>query len=367
MSLLRSIFGGKKEEKKKGSGKAKSSADLVVKEIVRLTDDSVKVVFEVPAELKENFSFIPGQYLNLTIPFDGKNEVRSYSICSGINESLAIGVKKVEKGLVSSYLNDDLKVGDELNVAFPMGNFNLKEEEGNYVGIAAGSGVTPVLSIAKSIQESGNQTMDLIYANRTEESIMFKEDIEAFSEEKVKLTHVLSDEEKEGVLHGMMTEEMITSILKNNLSLLRAKGFYICGPEPVIINAQKALKTFGVPDDKIYFELFTTPVEMEVEKKEVAEAFVGVSKVTVILDGEEEQFELATDGDTILEEVESYGVDAPYSCRGGVCTTCRAKVIKGTTIMDKNFALTDQEVEQGYTLTCQAHPSSEEVIVSYDE
>lgn len=368
MSFFKSIF--RKKESKPSVVKSKKQTDavLTIKNIERLIDTAVKIEFEVPAELEEEFKFIPGQYLNLTLNINGKEEVRSYSICSGLNEALAIGVKKVENGLVSAFLNETLKVGDEVRVSFPIGNFTLSEKAGNYVAIAGGSGITPILSISKSIHASDHQKLSLIYANRDEQSIMFENDISAFSPDKVSVTHVFSEQEKEGYLFGMMTEEMITKIIKNDLSLLKSNGFYICGPEKMIINAQNVLKTFGVPDEKIFFELFTTPVEMEDKKEDVAsEKFEGIANVTVILDGEEENFELERKGDTILEEAESHGMDAPYSCRGGICSTCKAKVLEGTAIMDKNFTLTDEEVAEGYILTCQAHPNSAKVVVSFDE
>lgn len=367
MSFFKSIFGKKKETSSFGEKNRTQETVLKVKHIERLIESAVKVEFEVPEEFKKEYLFIPGQYVNIKLNINAKEEVRSYSICSGVDETLAIGVKKIENGVVSAYLNDTLKVGDEVAVSFPMGGFNLSEKAGNYVAIAAGSGITPILSIAKSINSSPDQKLSLIYANRDDQSIMFEKDIASLSADKVGVTHVFSEQEKEGFLHGMMTEEMIHSIIKKDLSLLKSEGFYICGPEAVIINAQNALKTFGVPDAKIFFELFTTPVEMETKSEVVAEKLEGKAKVTVILDGEEEKFELAQKGDTILEEAESHGMDAPYSCRGGICSTCKAKVVKGSAIMDKNFTLTDEEVAQGYVLTCQAHPNSAEVIISYDE
>jgi ring-1,2-phenylacetyl-CoA epoxidase subunit PaaE len=369
MSLFKKVFGGKKESSKdnKKATKEQSSAVLKIKQIDRLTEDAVKVVFEVPEALKVSYAYVPGQYLNLIMDINGKGEHRSYSICSDVNEPLAIGIKKVEKGIVSSHFNDKAKVGDEIEVGFPIGNFKMAKVDGNYVAIAAGSGITPVLSIAKLINGTGEGHLDLFYANRNDQSIMFEEELNLLSADKVKTTHIFSEQEKEGYLHGMLTEEVITGIIKNNLELLKAKGFYLCGPEPVIINAQNVLKKFGVPDEKMFYELFTTPVLMESTKESVVSNFTGISKVTVILDDEEEVFELATDGDTILEEVESHGIDAPYSCRGAICCTCKAKVLKGSATMEKNFTLTDSEIKDGYILTCQAHPNSEELIISYDE
>jgi ring-1,2-phenylacetyl-CoA epoxidase subunit PaaE len=368
MSLFKKMFGEKKESApKKKEEKVQNSAVLKIKQIDRLTADAVKVIFEVPEALKMNYTYIPGQYLNLIVNVNGKEEHRSYSICSDVKDPLAIGIKKVEKGIVSSYFNDSAKVGDEIEVGFPMGNFTMSKVEGKYVAIAAGSGITPVLSIAKLIDGTREGKLDLFYANRNDQSIMFEDELKLLSPDKVKTTHIFSEQEKEGFIHGMLTEEVITSIIKNDLELLKANGFYLCGPEPVIINAQNVLKKFGVPDEKLFYELFTTPVLMESTSEAVVSGFSGISKVTVIIDEEEEIFDLASDGDTILKEAESHGVDAPYSCRGGICCTCKAKVLKGSATMEKNFSLTDSEVKDGYILTCQAHPNSKEITLSYDE
>ena len=369
MGLFKKIFKGSKESKleKNEIKKEQSSAVLKIKQIDRLTEDAVKVIFEVPEALKTSYTYIPGQYLNLVMDVNGKTEHRSYSICSDVNEPLAIGIKKVEKGIVSSHFNDDAKVGDEIEVGFPLGNFKMSNVDGNYVAIAAGSGITPVLSIAKLINEAEGGHLELFYANRNDKSIMFEEEINILSADKINTTHIFSEQEKEGFLHGMLTEEVITEIVKSNLDLLKANGFYLCGPEPVIINAQNVLKKFGVSEDKMFYELFTAPVLMESNEKAVVSDFSGMSKVTIILDEEEEFFDLASDGSSILEEAESNGVDAPYSCRGAICCTCKAKVIKGSATMERNFTLTDQEIKDGYILTCQAHPNSEELIVSYDE
>jgi len=368
MSLFKKIFGGKKDSTSQAKEKKnQTSAVLKIKQIDRLTADAVKVIFEVPEALTTKYSYIPGQYLNIVVDIDGNKEHRSYSICSDIKEPLAIGIKKVENGKVSSYFNDVAKVGDEIEVGFPLGSFTMSKVDGEYVAIAAGSGITPVLSIAKLINRTSGGKLELIYGNRNDQSIMFEDELNALSQDKVKTTHIFSEQEKDGFLHGMLTEEMITEIVRSNLELLKAKGFYLCGPEQVILNAQNVLKTFGVSEDKMFYELFTTPVLMESRSEAVVSDFKGVSKVTIILDEEEEHFDLASDGDTILEEAESHGIDAPYSCRGAICSTCKAKVLKGSAIMDKNFTLTDSEIKEGYILTCQAHPNSEEIIVSYDE
>ncbi len=359
MGIFDKFFG--KKEKPKTS----KNAVLTIKEIQSLTKDAVKVTFDVPDIEKLNFSFIPGQYLDLELNLDGQTYHRSYSICSDIKEPLAIGVKKVDGGKVSTWLNDSAKKGDTIKVAYPSGNFTLAKADGNYVAFAAGSGITPILSIAKFFSRAHDSKLLLFYGNRNEDSIMFKDELKDL--DNVEVRHILSREEKVGFEHGRLTADNVRDIIKNDLDILKSKGFFLCGPEEMILNVSDVLKTFGVPEEKIHYELFTTPTLMKSKQKESVADFKGLSKVTVILDEEEEKFDLESDGATILDEAESYGIEVPFSCRGGVCCTCKAKVIKGAASMEKNYTLTDSEIEEGYVLTCQAHPNSEELTISYDE
>lgn len=364
MSIIGKLF---KKEKTTSNGKPATSAVLKIKEITPVTHDAVKVTFDIPSEWKEQFQFEPGQYVNVVVPINGTNERRSYSICSMTDEPLAIGVKKIKDGLVSGYFNDLKNAGQEIEVSFPMGNFTLPSASGNYVAFVGGSGITPVLSIAKKLNQTENAKLHLFYGNRDENSIMFKTELEQLDANKIATTHIFSEKEVKGYKFGMLTQEMIVNLIKEDLSILKADHFYLCGPEQVIINAQEALKTFGVAEEKLKYELFTAPEKLAPTKVEVENKFEGISKVTVILDDEEEEFNLSSNGATILEECESHGIDAPYSCRGAICCTCRAKVLEGKVTMDKNYTLTDKELEEGYILTCQAHPNSEEVTISYDE
>jgi ring-1,2-phenylacetyl-CoA epoxidase subunit PaaE len=360
MALFGKIF-NKKEEKKRGF------YPLLVKEIKRLTPKSVKLTFDVPDELKSTFQFIPGQYINIAVDLSDNENRRSYSICSAVNEDLSIAVKEVEGGLVSNYLNDDLSEGDKVFVSEPMGNFKLLDAGKKYVAFAAGSGITPVFSMLKSITLSEQGKMELFYCNQTNEETMFKSDLDDLDDSKIKVNYLLTREKNPEGLEGRLDEAKVSSLVRANLELLKSDGFFICGPEQMIVDTSNALKSFGVPENKIHFELFTTPEIMVEEKVDVQADFNGESKVIVVIDDEETSFELSTDGDTILDEVEAQGVDAPYSCRGGVCCTCRAKIVKGTARMDSNMALTDKEVEEGYILTCQAHPTSEELKITFDE
>ncbi len=366
MGILGNIF--KKKEKKAKIAKhhtAKGFVEIKVSAITKLTDDCVQISFDIPIDLKEKFKFIPGQYINISVEIDGKDERRSYSICSGKNEELSIAVKTVENGKISTWINQELEVEDFILISPPQGNFILDKSAKNIVSFAAGSGITPILAIAKSIEENGGN-MKLFYANKTLNNVIFKNELEGLKNSET--THFLTKELSDGHKEGRLTKEKISEIIKNDLNLLKADAFFICGPEEMIFGAKEILNVFGVPKEKIHFELFTTPTLTEnIEENSETATFKGVSKVKVILDDEVTNFTLKTDGKTILDAVTSEGYDAPYSCRGGVCCTCKAKVLSGSASMKLNYSLTDLEVNNGYILTCQAHPTSEELTISYDE
>lgn len=346
----------KKEFKPKGS---KGFHEVSI-QITRLTNESVKVTFDIPSELKSTFDFIAGQYINVEVFLKGKNQRRSYSICSGKNEALSIAVKAVKDGLVSNWFNSEAKNGDIIHISKPEGGFHLSAEQKNVVAIAAGSGITPILSIAKSLEGQGNLT--LFYGNQTIEKSIFIEELKALN--NVNQTLYLSQETKEGFKKGRIDKENFTSEIKHNLELLKADCFLICGPEEMIHSTKEVLKFFGVPDSKIKFELFTTPTSIPVAKKEMN--FKGKSHIKVMLDHEITSFDMQVPGGSILEQVERSGLDVPYSCRGGVCSSCKAKVLEGEVAMKLNYSLTDEEVANGYVLTCQSIPQSENVTLSYD-
>lgn len=360
MSLFKKIF----SKKPRTAAIPKGFFNLEVIEINRLTDDAVEIKLAIPTELEDKFKFAPGQYLNFSIDINGKEERRSYSICSAPDLfTISVAIKKVDKGVVSNWMNTELVVGDSLFVAPPAGNFTLKDEN-NIVAIAAGSGITPILSMAKSI-EGQEKSMQLFFGNKTSSGTMFKKDIDALA--NTNTIHFYTQEDaSESTRSGRITKDSFTSELKANLLLLKADGFFICGPEEMIMAVNEVLTTFGVAKEKIHFELFTTPV-LQPKKDTPQSDFTGTSKVKVILDDETFDFTLKNSGRSILEEADKQGIDVPYSCKGGVCCTCRAKLIKGKAVMDLNYSLTDKEIEDGYILTCQAHPASEELIVSYDD
>jgi ring-1,2-phenylacetyl-CoA epoxidase subunit PaaE len=356
------VFGFLKKDKTASSAK-KGFHQLAIANIEKLSNDTVRVTFDVPSELKKVFSFKAGQYLNFLLEINGEEIRRSYSICSGENEALAVAVKAIKNGIASNWFNSVAAVNDLLFVAAPEGNFILPANAKTVVAFAAGSGITPIVSLAKALQNNQGQ-MQLFYGNRSLENTLFKTDFENLS--AVTTQYFFSQEQNEGAIAGRIDKETITNCIKADLALLKADAFFICGPEEMILAVVSTLEFFGVAKNKIHYELFTTPVLMK--KEETVESnFKGTSAVKVILDSEVAEFSLANEGKTILEALEKAGLDAPFSCRGGVCCSCKAKVLKGSASMKMNYSLTDEEVKDGYILTCQAHPTSEELIVSFDE
>lgn len=341
----------------------KGFSSLTIQKIEKLTPDCVKVTLDIPENLKSIFSFEAGQYINFSIENAGKEERRSYSICSGPNEPLAVAVKAVANGNVSVWFNKIAQEGMMVQVSKPEGNFKLKPNDKKVVAFAAGSGITPIMSIAKSLEKSGGE-MTLFYGNRTQSSILFHSELKSLSH--VKANYYLSGETIEGFSSGRLDKSAISEAIKQNLEILKADGFFLCGPEEMIVAGVETLKLFGVSAEKIHYELFTTPTIMQSNSTTVKADFKGESNVRVILDGEEIDFKLKSNGKPILDILDKEGFDAPYSCRGGVCCSCKAKVLKGHATMTMNYALTDEEVAAGYILVCQAHPASEELTVSFD-
>ncbi|MCB9195332.1 MAG: 2Fe-2S iron-sulfur cluster binding domain-containing protein [Flavobacteriales bacterium] len=348
--------------------------NLKVVEVTRETPEAVAVGFEIPADLKEEFKFEAGQYLTLSFNIGGSEERRAYSLCSSPSENiLRVAVKEVEGGKVSTHVNRNLSVGDVVKVMPPQGNFTLKTSNlhaQTYVAFAAGSGITPILSMAKAVAENEpNSTFHIFYGNKDSQHVIFKSALEEMGAKNVKTTLIYSREDSGSALtNGRITEGKARSLVSHN-QLEGAQGFFLCGPEEMIVEATKGLEALNIDKSKVHFELFTTPVLMESKSTRVEEAsdFHGEAKITVIYDDEEFEFRLNTKGDSILETAIDNGVDVPFSCKGAVCCTCKAKVTEGRAVMDANYALTDDEVAQGYILTCTSHPVTERVVVNYDE
>ena len=346
---------------------------LKVKEIVKETNDTVSVSFQVPEDLKEAYAFTPGQYLTLKLTINNEEQRRSYSICSSSAEDITVAVKRVENGLVSSYLNEVLKENDEMEVMTPEGNFTLETDQAKkrkFVGFAAGSGITPIMSMIKELSMDETETeFTLFYSNKMESDVIFKHQLDKLAGDNLKINYIYTRQKLNNpLLEGRIDKSKATELIKADLSCLNADAFYLCGPEEMIFNVKSALEEFGVLNTKIKFELFTTPVLMAEKPKqqEADENFDGEALVTVIYDDEEIDFNLNKDGDTILDAAMDNDVDVPFSCKGAVCCTCKAKVTEGKVTMDANYALSDQEVEDGYVLACQSHPASAKVTLDFD-
>jgi ring-1,2-phenylacetyl-CoA epoxidase subunit PaaE len=343
---------------------------LNIKEVKRETKDAVSIVFNVPQELQPNYTFIAGQYLTLKLTLDNKEIRRAYSICSSPESGeLRIAVKAVKNGAFSQFANTSLKAGDLLEVGTAEGNFMFEPQVGkqkNYAGFVAGSGITPVLSIIKSVLSSEPEsTFVLVYGNKTPEETIFYQQLHDLQQKYVGrlfVHYVYSQTKVEGELFGRIEKSSVNFILNNKHKEKDFDKFYLCGPETMINTVSTVLKEHNVPDKSIKFELFTTSTsENEIEK-----SLEGHTKITVFVDDEETTFEMSQK-QTILEAALKQGIDAPYSCQGGICSSCLARVTSGSAEMKKNSILTDSEIADGLVLTCQAHPTSAEIYVDYDD
>ncbi len=347
---------------------------LTIAKITQQTPDTVSVAFNIPESLTDSFKYIPGQYLTLKFNINGQEVRRAYSLCSSplTDDLLEVAVKKVEKGIVSSYINEELSIGDKIEVMPPQGNFTLEvnpSSSKNYVAFAAGSGITPIISIIKSVLNNEPKSkFTLVYGNKTKESTIFDKELSELSEGNLNLINIYSRENTGNALtEGRINSDKVNAIIKNDLELLKADSFFMCGPEEMIVAVAGSLKVYGVLDEKVNYELFTTPVLLAKETPKEETNFSGDATVKVIYDDEEVEFSLNSKGATILDAAMQQDVDVPFSCKGAVCCTCKALVTEGRAIMDANYSLSDSEVAEGYILTCQAHPASANLTVDYDE
>jgi len=349
---------------------------LTVKEVRQETDDSVSIAFDIPADLQENYQYLSGQYLTLKTEINGEEVRRSYSLCSAPHENeWRVAIKLVENGKFSTFANKELKAGDVLDVMTPMGNFSISPDSDQKRSIAlfaAGSGITPVISIAKTIlTQEPSSDVTLFYGNRSISSIIFHEEIEGLKNEhmdRLRLVHLLSRENLgtplfKGRIDVKKANDLFTVFLKDNLP----DAVYICGPEQMILDVKESMISNGLDSKSIHLELFTSP---DAPKNKPVEKYEGPqidSNVSVILDGDRFDLHLDSDGENLLDAASKTGADLPYACKGGVCCTCKAKVLEGEARMDVNYALEPDEVAAGYILTCQAHPMSDKLVVSFDE
>jgi ring-1,2-phenylacetyl-CoA epoxidase subunit PaaE len=353
---------------------------LKIDKIIRETPDAVSIRLLVPPPLIERFNYKAGQYLTFFANINGEEVRRSYSVCESPFEDVmpTIAVKRVPGGRMSNYLNDHVKEGDLIEAMPPMGKFFVDPEPARshqYVLFGGGSGVTPLKSILRTIlKEEPNSKVTMVYANRDEESIIFKNELQELSQthaDRFKLIHVLEKGSMgDGHLTGRLNTMSIVGILKNLPENYTNSSYFICGPGPMMETVKQALVQGQVQENRIHIEYFTA-VEKDVNeaasKASDEEASDGIitRTVTVSLYGDEEQVVVNPD-QTILEAAQDAGMDPPYSCTVGVCTTCRARVEQGKVIMDEREGLSDAEIEEGFVLTCQAHPCSENVKVSFE-
>lgn len=350
---------------------------LTVKEVKKETPECVSVVFEIPETLKKDFLFKQGQSLTMRTTINGEEVRRTYSICSSpLENEWRVAIKKVDGGLFSCFANEQLKKGDLLEVMEPVGRFYAEldpSHQKNYVAFAAGSGITPVLSIIKTtLAAEPESSFTLVYGNRNRSSIIFFEELEALKNkfmQRFSLVHILSRERTDSLLNFGRIDGTKLAALSGIIDYKATDDFFLCGPEEMIFAVKDYLEAAGVDKKKIHFELFTSPGQKV--KPEAGSQQPGAggpeSRITIKLDGRSFDFGLPLNSDTtLLDAALKEGADLPYACKGGMCCTCKAKLLEGEVSMDVHWGLEEEEVEQGYILTCQSHPKTGKVVVDFD-
>ena len=343
------------------------------------TEEAMIVSFEVPADLADRFAFTQGQYLNLRAKIDGKELRRSYSVCSGVDDGvLRIGVRKVRGGVFSNWIAEQLRTGHSIEIMPPQGRFYVPidpQSKRHYLGIAGGSGITPVLSIMKTVltREPASR-FTLLYGNRGLKSTMFKEELEDLKNRfltRLEVHHVFSEESTHAPLHhGLLDQERIAQFLQRLIRPQSIDHAFVCGPYQMNDQAEAALLQAGVDASCIHIERFGLPQGAAAAGAVMHSTQAGDAaqcQVTIIRDGQRQAVDFRQDDPSILDVAIAAGMDLPFSCTSGVCGTCRARLLKGQVRMDRNFALEKTDVETGFILTCQAHPLTAQVEISFDE
>ena len=348
---------------------------LAVNDLRRETADAVSMTFKIPGELAEDYAFAPGQYLTLRTTMDGEEVRRSYSICSGPDDGeLRIAVKKVDGGAFSSWAADELKSGDEIDVMTPTGRFGItaaSEEARTYVGFAAGSGITPLLSIVKGVlAREPNSRFFLFYGNRSTTGVMFLEALEELKDrflQRFSLFHVISGEEQDiPILHGRLDGEKVRVLLRSLVPSSTVDHVFICGPTGMSEDIEATCRAIGISEDRIHVERFVSGLGGKPRPKAViAPSAPPKAFASLIIDGKRRDVPVA-EGEAILDAALRAGMDLPFACKGGMCSTCRAKLVEGKAEMDVNYSLEPWELKAGFILTCQAKPVSDKVVVDYD-
>ncbi|WBX73610.1 ferredoxin--NADP reductase [Tenacibaculum pacificus] len=342
---------------------------LNIEKIIKETADAVSILFTVPAELKEAYTFIAGQYITIKATLNGQEVRRAYSICaSPKSNQIKVAVKAVEKGIFSTYATTKLKENTTLEVSEPEGKFILEPKaDKNYIAFAAGSGITPVLSMIKTVLDTeASSTFTLVFGNKKAETTIFYDELNALSEaypSQFNLHYIFSKEVRNDSKLGRIDKNNVNHFVKDIHKDISFDATYICGPEEMINLVSETLQESGFDKETIHFELFTasaSATEIPVTYPD------GKSEITILLDDEESTFSMEKT-DTILAASLRNKLDAPYSCQGGVCSSCIAKVTEGKAVMSKNSILSDDELEDGFILTCVAHPCTPKVVIDFDD
>ncbi len=350
---------------------------LKVASVGRDTRDALTLTFEVPPALESAFQFLQGQHLTLRADIDGEDLRRSYSICSAVQDkTLRIAVKKAPGGVFSNWAHEYLKSGQTIDVMPPMGHFNVPLAPANrkhYVGFAAGSGITPLLSIIKTTLLSEPQSrFTLFYGNRSTSAVIFREELSDLKDrflDRLNLVYVMSREPQDiEVLNGRIDRKKADALLERWVDMSDVDTAFVCGPDGMMRAVAESLEAHGLPKSRIKIELFAASIPKH-EHKVHAGAAPGRTEcaVTVVLDGARREYTLEKDKENILDAALKQGIELPYSCKGGVCSTCRAKLIEGSVDMDVNFALEDYELARGFILCCQSYPVTDRVVVDFDQ
>ncbi|NRG19027.1 phenylacetate-CoA oxygenase/reductase subunit PaaK [Rhizobiales bacterium] len=351
---------------------------LKIKDVNRETADAVSISFDVPDDLKNDYSFSAGQYLTLKTLIDGREVRRSYSICAGEQDGeLRVAIKRIDGGQFSTFANENLEPGTEIEVMSPSGRFLLPDTDGSprtLVAIAAGSGITPILAMIRTVLACEPEThFFLFYGNRSSQSIIFKNELEDLKDlfpTQLSVFHVLSREEQDlPLLSGRLDREKLETLLRHMVPAEGVDHFFLCGPGELIETAKGALKALGVDEGRIHQEFFTPADGSAPHAPKPAHEGAAVdhkAMAELVMDGARVSVPIAA-GETIIDAAVRAGVEAPYSCKGGMCCTCRAKLVEGKVDMAVNYSLEPWEVEAGFVLTCQSRPISERVVLDYDE
>lgn len=349
---------------------------LPVTRITKETPDSLRVALDVPPEIKSEFEFLPGQHLPVQVSVDGRVVRRTYSICSAPGDlPLELGIRVQPGGMVSEYFAANLKVGDELEVMPPFGQFHAEPDAGNakcYLAFAAGSGITPILSICRSLleQEEGSKVV-IFYGNRRQSTTMFIDDLYALKNrfpERLQLAFLFSQEEQEfDVFTGRLDEARSRELVQTFCAGLSPDEAFVCGPDTMIESVTAALTELGIPAEQIHAERYGAPRQKHAQVAQKNESVANDVTVSVIMDGHRKSFGMAADGPAIVDAAAQQGIELPYSCKSGVCATCRTHVREGEVRMDVNYGLEPWEVEKGFVLACQSHPLSDKIVLDYDK